>query len=104
MAELAFGAAAGVLAGARACLVVAASTRCGRVAMGGPPEGAGGETLYSNAHLVYEILPPALRSRIEHLQVVHSTAVIPQSTVISSPAPDSQRRVTVALERAPILT
>jgi alpha-ketoglutarate-dependent taurine dioxygenase len=42
-----------------------------------PPAGAGGETLFSSAHLVYELLPPALRARIEGLQVVHSTAVIP---------------------------
>src|SRR5579872_4419800 len=39
-----------------------------------PPEGAGGETLYAHAHLVWEILPPALKAKIKDLQVVHSTS------------------------------
>ena len=40
-----------------------------------PPEGAGGETLFSNSKHAFELLPQPLRDRVRDLKVIHSTAV-----------------------------
>ena len=41
-----------------------------------PPEGAGGETLFSSAQLAYKLLPSDLQKRIAGRQVIHSTAAV----------------------------
>jgi alpha-ketoglutarate-dependent taurine dioxygenase len=51
-----------------------------------PPEGAGGETLFSNVRLAYRALPPALRERIRELRVVHSWPDL--SKQVPMPGPD----------------
>jgi taurine dioxygenase len=51
-----------------------------------PPEGAGGETLFANVRLAYELLPEDLRERIKDLQIVH--AYPDQSKHVPIPGPD----------------
>jgi len=43
-----------------------------------PPEGAGGDTLFSSVKLAYQLLPAELRERIKHLQIVHKSPYHPQ--------------------------
>ena len=37
-----------------------------------PPPGSGGDTLFANAKLAYDRLPPALREKVNKLKIVHT--------------------------------
>ncbi len=41
-----------------------------------PPPGAGGDTLFANVRLAYQLMPPELRARIAQLRIVHSTTAV----------------------------
>lgn len=51
-----------------------------------PPEGAGGETLFANVRLPYDLLPDEVRRRIDPLQIVHTYP--DQSKHVPIPGPD----------------
>ncbi|MDE2572707.1 MAG: TauD/TfdA family dioxygenase, partial [bacterium] len=51
-----------------------------------PPEGAGGETLFANVKLAYELLPPQVKDRIAALRIVHTYP--DQSKHVPIPGPD----------------
>lgn len=51
-----------------------------------PPAGAGGETLFADVKRAYELLDPALRDRIDRLEIVHTYP--DQTKHIPIPGPD----------------